>query len=508
MIRQRIILLLYLIGLIPIRNAFGFEVGEKVSFSGYLQSDLRYIIEDNRGSKPNDGYYFEMNRNDLDLKLKIRPDENVHVYLDSRFRFYGFSKFERLSDLSSRDALDPYSFQLNEAYLAVKGFIWDKMDLKIGRMIQNWGSADMFNPTDNLSARDFSDPLDYFSKVPNQMIEIDMYPADWLSISLVWVPFFRPSLLPPSSSLGFMPEYDKNGCFVSAPAPPLDKGDAQKLKNMFASLNPCSLSFLMPEVKPILPENNLENSQAATRIKFRLGAFDLGLSYYYGRFSFPVAYTAVAEVLSPSSQPNLDPNKTYVKYTAEVMYPRMHVTGLDFSYSAEWLFDVGMVGEIAVIFPEKVIFGLNGIVGGKKISDLTMSSVNVPSTPFVKATFGLDYTFTRWLYANAMYVRGFFDEFNDRYGIHNYVVGMTDLKFFEDELQIRLTGMLNVDDLSAVAYPQVTWIPVPSVELTSGAFVYIGDTKPDDPLDYGAKKKFGQKAAGRSVAFLKAKVTW
>jgi hypothetical protein len=235
----------------------------------------------------------------------------------------------------------------------------------------------------------------------------------------------------------------------------------------------------------------------------KAGGFDVALSYYYGRFTFPVALDAVADVVPSATQPG----KMDVNYLAEVTYPRMQVAGLDFSYSAPWLFDVGLVGEVALIFPEQVDFGLRIPAGGARLAR-GIRSVNVPSDPFVKGTAGMDYTFTRWLYVNAMYVRGFFDEFNDLYGIHNYAVLTAEMKFMQDELVLRLSGVLNLDDRSSVAYPQVTWIVVPAVEVAAGAFVFGGDTNPDDPLDYAAREKFGQKVAGRSVAFLKTKVTW
>ena len=161
-------------------------------------------------------------------------------------------------------------------------------------------------------------------------------------------------------------------------------------------------------------------------------------------------------------------------------------------------------------FPEAVWFGLRVPSAPDPYGNLRtgVKNINVPSDPFVKATVGMDYTFTKWLYVNAMYVRGFFDEFNDMYGLHNYVVLATDMKFLSDALQLRLSAMLDCNDLSSVAYGQINWIVVPSVELTLGGLVFGGSTNPTDPLDYATKSKFGQKATGRDVVFLKTKITW
>lgn len=475
---------------------------DKITLSGRLESDIRFDVENYRGAKAGDGFHFAVNRNDAILHAEITPVEEVVAVFDGRLRFFGFNEAFELPQLSDRNRIDPFSVQLDQAYVATRGVPWSWLDLKAGRMVQTWGSADMFNPVDNLNSRDFFDPMDYTRKVPNEMIEVNVYPTSWVTITGVWVPVFKPAMLPPSAQLGFAIEKDARGCLRSFPAPPLGKADAQRLVDTFASIDPCSLNFNTPRVNLVMPQNGFADSQAAVRAKFNVAELEFALSYYYGRFGFPVAYTAVANAnLSATS-----PGKVDVDYLAEVMYPRMQVAGLDFSYSAPWLFDIGIVGELAVIFPEQVNFGMRAYQGSAKI--IEASSVNLPATPFIKATVGLDYTFTKWLYVNAMYVRGFFDEFNDMYGVHNYAIAAAELKFKNDSLLLRLSGVLNLDDLSNVANPQLTWVIVPGVEALAGAFLFGGSPTPKDPLSYAAREKFGQKAAGRSQAYLKVRFTF
>jgi len=492
---------------VPFSPARASDWTDMVEFSGHVQSDIRFIIEDYRGPEPGDGYKFEMNRNDVDFRLAINPARDVKAVIGGRLRFYGFNEAAKLPELVGRDKLDPYDLQLNEAYLAVRGSIWD---LKVGRMVQTWGTADMFNPTDNLNAHDFSDPLDYTAKVPNQMIEIDLYPLEWLTLKAVWIPLFKPSLLPASTYLAFMVDTSSDGCFVGAPTPPLEKGDIRTLASVFEQYDPCALNFLTPDMRVLSPDFSIENSQAAAKAQFSfalgdVGDLDFSFSYYYGRFSFPVAFTAAADL---RDNPAMGPGGKDVQYTVELMYPRMHVAGFDFSFSAMSDKVPGIFGELAVIFPEEVIFGLDVLRNGVILDALEMSSVNVPSTPFVKATIGMDYTFTSWFYANVQYVRGFIDEFNDKYGIHNYLVPAVEMRFLDDELKFRVAAAWNVDDLSAALFPQMTWVAMPSVELVLGVWMYLGDTKPHDAEAYGGRYKFGQKAAGRSVVFFKGKVSW
>ncbi len=519
---------------------------DRLSLGGSIQSDIRFITDDWRGERPGEGHEFEMNRNDVNLRLRADPFDNVQAVVDTRLRYYGFNRSASLPELIGRSKIDPFDVQLNEAYVAVRGLPWSKMDIKVGRMIQTWGTADMFNPTDNLNSRDFSDPLDYAGKVPNQMLELDFYPTDWMSLQLVWVPVFKPANLPPSAVQGFAMTYNEQGEVTDFPAPPLDaegRAALMKLKGLLGGSgtvapgqNPLKdVGFTTPEVRTINPKPSMANSQFGARAKFKAGPVDFSLSYYYGRFGFPVAANAVADVISSDNYPattkfvtdteSIDTRKKFnVRYVAEIMYPRMQVVGADFAYASENQWVPGFFAEAALILPERVDFGLDVFLNGdNKVPGLAMEqalpyrNVNVPSTPFIKATAGFDWSYRDWFYLNLQYVRGFFDEFNDMYGIHNYFVFATEAKFKQNEVQIRFAGALNCDDQSAVLYPQITWIVAPAVELVGGYMHFLGDTTQKTKYDadgnplmatYQGKSKFGMKANGRNVAFLRGKVTF
>jgi hypothetical protein len=77
-----------------------------------------------------------------------------------------------------------------------------------------------------------------------------------------------------------------------------------------------------------------------------------------------------------------------------------------------------------------------------------------------------------------------------------------------DRVKLRLASILDLTDPSYVFYPQLTWNPLPSVELMIGAFVLGGDLQPKNPLDYASRSKFGQPAAGRDEAISRVTVTW
>ena len=546
---------------------------DKITFSGYVSSDISFIVEDWRGPTPGDGYRFDTNRNDVNFKLKIDPNDNVGIVTDMRFRFYGLYDGINLVDLSKRGPIDPWDFQLNEAYVQVKGKPWSKMDFKIGRVMETWGTADMFNPTDNLNARDFSDPLDFFAKVPNSMVIVNIYPTDWLTITAAWLPIFKPAMLPGSAKNAFALPRNSAGQVTGFPAMPMDTEDM--MNNIDPSLGDVALDAVMegmegkeelmgalmndamalygggkinrsqlinllnkyaqinePEVSAWTPGFDISNSQAALKFQFNVDPVTFSLSYFYGRFQFPVAYWGLVDITSPGKIPEptgkvtdteeFVQDKFNVDVLAETYYPRMHVVGADFSYSSDNKWVPGFFAEAALIIPEQVKFGFRTYLDGKLL--LESSNVNVPTTPFIKATVGADWSYKDWIYINVQYVRGFYDEFNDMYGIHNYFVPNVDLMFFDNELLIRLTAALNCDDVSFMLFPTITWTVVPAVELSVGYMGFFGPTQPKAPeeLDlsniseavtaiipaYASKSRFGQLASGRNVVFFKAKVSW
>ncbi len=477
---------------------------DKLELSGYLQSDVRFDIDDFRGPVPGQGYTFSLNRNDFDLKLKFTPYPDVVAVVEPRVRYYGFVSSQTLSIANLWDAsqVSPFTLYMDQAYVALKGVPAKWIDLKAGRMQVTWGSVDVFSPNDNINSRDLSDPLDYTRRVPNEMVEFVAYPISHITLNLIWVPIFQPAWLPPSAPLAYAVQKNAQGCLTGFPPPPLTIAQNQQLNKLFTAVNPCSLNFPDPTVTTYLPSNKLTDMQVGFRARAKLGDLDIGLNYYYGRFGFPVAYDATVQISPGASQ-------TTVNYSAEVIYPRMHVMGADFNYSSPYLLDFGIVGDIAVIVPEPVTFALGIYENGTSL--FQQSNQNVSGKPFVKGAAGLERTFGNVLYVDALFVHGFFDEFNDAYGLHNYVSLTPELTLFRDRVKLRVGSFLDLTDLkdpSYVVYPQLTWTALPSVEIMLGAFVLGGETEPKTPLDYASRTKFGQLAAGRDEAISRVTVTW
>jgi hypothetical protein len=280
-------------------------------------------------------------------------------------------------------------------------------------------------------------------------------------------------------------------------------------------------------VYAIQPETSIQNSQVGVRIAGRVLGLDLATSYYHGRFGIP---TPAWVVQKPDGLVDVS-----------VIWPRMDVLGASLAGSIEKLGGLGYWLEAGLYFPEKVTYGIyNDSMGGhdpitfekdasgkyvrtRIVAPEADRGVVIPSTPFLKLTAGVDYSFNKYLYGNLQYVYGFIDEFGagkQAYAlpgaaigdpartearIGHYLVAGADLKLFSDQLLIRMFGAFKVPQIgdesprfTAVIFPQLSWAVWQATELQLGAFVFLGDRA----------SKFGDPAAGASEIFLKAKFTY
>ena len=185
------------------------------------------------------------------------------------------------------------------------------------------GLVDIFSPNDNLNSRDFSDPLDFTRKVPNEMIEIDAYPNAWLTLNLVWVPIFQPSMLPPSAPLAFGDPEQRPGLPQLVPRAAAWGRRSQPAGEPLQDDEPV-LAELPDAAGDDLPAGLLHRRLAGgvprgqVRSRGKGGDLDIDLNYYYGRFGFPVAYDASVQVGRPQRQDD-------VATAPRCMYPRMQV---------------------------------------------------------------------------------------------------------------------------------------------------------------------------------------
>lgn len=134
------------------------------------------------------------------LWLKAQPRWSDAVVT----KFEGWLTAERLFDGVRTQA------ELREAYVAYLG---EQFEFRLGRQLVVWGRADRINPTDNISSRDYQllFPEDDDQRRGNLMARARYAVNDSTTVSALWLPEFRPNLLPiPSNTaVGRIPDRER-----------------------------------------------------------------------------------------------------------------------------------------------------------------------------------------------------------------------------------------------------------------------------------------------------------
>ncbi|MBI2538800.1 MAG: hypothetical protein HYW04_03260 [Deltaproteobacteria bacterium] len=222
---------------------------------------------------------------------------------------YTAGAFQDFRDTTLRD---PY-FYLREGYVKYRG---DNYDATVGKQFYSWGTADGFNPTDNLNPRDYHDVPDR-EKIGIFSFAATYYPPD-ASITLVVVPFFTPSRLPMAHSRWSPTPNSKTSEDTSFGALGIPEGTTGKRREM--------------------PGKRLDKVQVGLRAKQTIAGWDVSASYFSGYNTQPVVRV--------------------VDTVARPRFNRMHVIGADFTttsgkfeYHGEWAARLYESGRATSILP-------------------------------------------------------------------------------------------------------------------------------------------------------------
>ncbi len=417
----------------------------QLEWGAKIQSDLRFRPQavgvapwyDGRGLIAG----VDRNQNLFGLRLKgIYGRVNVKADID--FILYGYSRdVHEFSDLTRREKIDPYRFDVQNLYIEVEDLFVKHFDLRIGQQIIDWGVGDQFNPTNNLNADDVEDVLLFGKQQGNLMVKLDYWLNEDWSHEFVLVPLFKPALLPRSAELGLshvdrIPVIDEQLRWRQL------SETAAALDNPLSSRNPTVVRTATPD----LPNVSFENMQLGYKIGGTIFDQDISLSYYRGRHDFPVPYkNHVSQDRTRRCNPNdaTDCIDTTLLQDVSLMYPRMHVYGLNMAgeigllkrINEKIFHSIGYRVEAALIVPQSttleiqrddVLIGPIAVKGGEY--DYRQPGGGRPivteDRAFAKWVVGLDYTFNEHVYTNAQWVHGFPDEFGAGDFIHaGHVVG-------------------------------------------------------------------------------------
>jgi hypothetical protein len=241
-------------------------------------------------------------RNQVIFQTEIRHEADSKVSLFGALEF----RFDQSDPARNRVFLD-------EAYVDL---YLGPVDIRLGRQIFAWGRADGFNPTDNLTAWDYSDFLDTVDEQLGLVAALaTYYVGDW-SLEGVLAPAFTPSVWPELDSRWWpeLPEQIPNPAFPRAGAPLLE----------------ASYEFL----DDVLPDEGLQALQYALRVTGLLGGWDVSVSWFDGYDDLPALHASTA----------VDSSFTAARVEVEPRYHRRRSVGADF---ATTLGQFGVHGEAA-----------------------------------------------------------------------------------------------------------------------------------------------------------------
>lgn len=494
-------------------------MAQDFSYKGSITSDLRFTVPGQ--DMPGDVDKVRFDRTDNTFRFTGAFTWGVvDAVADVSVTFSGQSEVSELYTDRRREHVDPLYFESEALYVRISDFIIDGLDIRLGRQIIDWGSADRFNPTSVINGLDLEDYQDFGRRVANEMINITYTPG-WevegeetpifseFQIQLVWVPCFKSGLIPESSEYLFGGP-DQFRRFVRASTLKRLVDLQQAYVDNLGSIN---YHVTIDE-----PSRAIENSQVALRVGFSLLGVDINLMGYYGydhlmqpkdikvdlQTSDSILETAINAHIDKVADPEQFPvlldlmnqlgpehirsltGNTDVKVT----YPRVWVVGADFATSLDFMGGVGLWGEFSVTFHDDL--GMNIDINGTKIRD-----VQEKKGAFFKGVVGIDNTFTKWLYVNMQYIYGFVDEFGAS-DLGHYLMINGDFKAFNEQMLFRLSVVMQLTEPSAIIMPSFSFRFWPGTELIAGALLHAGT---DDST-------FGNRVAGPNYVFLQAKYSF
>ncbi len=523
---------------------------ERFEYRGFFQTDLRSTVPNIPGQGKiikdigiMDEYTFIRSENTFRLRVDFQISDKSKAVGDIELIFTGMAVGDSFSDLTLRQKIDPFRFESDAMYLQFMDIL-PGFDVRIGRQVIIWGTADKMSPTNNLNALDLEDPLLFGEAIANEMLLVEYSPwfvwegkrttiLEELTISAVWIPIFRPAQVPlwavdamQSPSLFRQQVHD------------MQMYSLLDMQDLFGSKG----GQLDWDIRYRKPNLSYSNMMGAAKLSWIFLGIDMSVSYFYGFDDMPRSERVYANDLDlgPRGLPPLevgdgmyellekmdDLHGTTILNEVRLSYPRMHVLGLDFATSLDFLGGLGIWGEVAFFFHDALY---NQVRTSSAWLDIAGTSTEVPGIErnykildhpdgwFWKGTFGMDYSFTSWWYLNVQYIHGFIDEFgrnHPKQGVINqkdYLMSGMDFRLVDTKLLIRLFSVVQFPyrelcqadghtcqrGASAVLYPEITLNFLRGSEFSVGALLHLG----------GYNTKFGSPISGPNTVFIKGRIS-
>lgn len=221
--------------------------------------------------------------------------KNPYDFISSRTRFRGelyiYGKnsllFVSFNGLYNNVLPELTGIELREAYLE---YMSDNWDFRLGRQIIIWGKADGIQITDIIAPPDYTEFLarDFDDiRMPVDALKLRVL-ASILDLELIWIPIFKPALLPQGDNPWAIPmEYPEGMNIIFEPT--------------------------------ILPEKEFKNSEFAGKVSIYLSGIDISFCAAYTWDDLPTLHKTIITDTTP------------VNLIITPEYHRISFVGLDFS---------------------------------------------------------------------------------------------------------------------------------------------------------------------------------
>ena len=297
------------------------------------------------------GYNFTENNlsNTLNLDLNY-----IHNFADEVF-----AEGDLVIRYSDKSSTNPFMIIPREIYIGAYDLI-PNLDIKAGKLIINWGSADMLSPLDNFNPLP---PVMSFTAM-TQKIGVLAADATYYFNDITYLQaIVLPSLVP-----SYMPEKYEEQIYLSMFAPPFQ---AQGIE-----INSVNITHTFPE-----------NPVWGIKLGRSFASFDAAISYYNGYY-----LNAYPETMEPV------PDASGMSLNLELGYPKKNVFGFEFQGDFPGIEGATLRGDLAYIIPQP----------------WQVQGEYVLKDPYLKAAIGADYTTSFDLYLNVGFIWGFIFEEGDQ----------------------------------------------------------------------------------------------
>ena len=334
-----------------------------------------------------------------------------------------------------------HKMDLREAYA---DFNINRLGLRFGKQILSWGRADGFNPTDNLTPKNYfvrsSEPDDL--KIGNILLRAQYQAFDFLRLEVDLVPWYAPSLY----------RFD----LIEMPA--------------FVRINPV-----------VQPGFAWDDGSIGAKADLIFGLVEGALSWYSGYDHLP-ALAPGAVTMSPTEGLDVGINQTPY---------RQQVFGADF---ATTLLGTGLRGEFAYKVPDTdsarpfkpnpefqwVVsldrgFGplrLVAAYNGKWVKDFIPADAPGEFDPAILADPSI-WPMLEGMFANQIgyYNRILFDQTHET---SHTVLFRPSLQLFHESLEVEAAVIWNITTEEYLLYPKVTWKHGSGIQASMGYQHYAG----------------------------------